>query len=181
MKNSTIIKDKYIYIILALFFLTSSINIHAQKTNKNFNRIINTFSDAIKNPEMETEFYNLFLHDSITWATVNAGKTKEVLKSKKNYKPYSSASFKAFYKMIKSGNYEEKFYNIVTNQDKNYATINFDYSFHKESEIKNWGKEYWTLLKVDEQWKITSVLWTTNYQYIEKCPFEVIAIIKKVN
>ncbi|MEE9361154.1 MAG: hypothetical protein V3U92_00985 [Cellulophaga sp.] len=170
MKNAII--NKKIYMILVLFLLTSNMNIQAQKTDQNFTQIINTFSKAITNPEMETEFYNLFLHDSITWATVNEGKTKEDLKSKNDYQPYSSASFKTFYKMIKTGSYEEKFYNIITQQDDNYATISFDYSFHKDTEIKNWGKEYWTLLKVDEQWKITSVLWTTNYQYIEKCPFK---------
>ena len=52
-----------------------------------------------------------------------------------------------------------------------FATISFDYSFSFNSKIQNWGVEYWSLILVNEKWKITSVNWTMNYQDIEKYPF----------
>ncbi|MEM6831076.1 MAG: hypothetical protein AAF551_11230 [Bacteroidota bacterium] len=45
-----------------------------------------------------------------------------------------------------------------------HATISFDYSFSLDSEILNWGIEYWSLMRVNDRWKITSVTWTMNYQ-----------------
>jgi len=52
-----------------------------------------------------------------------------------------------------------------------FATISFDYSFSFDSKIQNWGIEYWSLILVNENWKITSVTRSMNYQDIEKCPF----------
>jgi hypothetical protein len=32
--------------------------------------------------------------------------------------------------------------------------------------------EYWPLILVNNNWKITSVTWTTNLQRYETCPFK---------
>ncbi|UOB18153.1 hypothetical protein [Abyssalbus ytuae] len=134
--------------------------------------VIEVFKTAFVDSTKEQQFYDLFLHDSITWASVYEGKTKEHLKNKDNYQSSFSSTFKNFYTWIKKdGNYKESFYNIIINKENNHATISFDYTFEKKGDIQNWGKEYWTLLKVEEDWKIASVLWTMNYQNIEQCPF----------
>jgi hypothetical protein len=38
--------------------------------------------------------------------------------------------------------------------------------------VSNWGTEYWSLIKLNGSWKITSVTWTTNLEQLEKCPFK---------
>ncbi|WP_108868575.1 hypothetical protein [Aquimarina aquimarini] len=134
--------------------------------------VIEVFKTAFVDSTKEQQFYDLFLHDSITWASVYEGKTKEYLEIEDNYKPIFSGSFKDFYKWIrKDGDYKENFYNLIINLDNNHATVSFEYTFEKKDEIQNWGKEYWTILKVENNWKIASVLWTMNYQNIEQCPF----------
>ena len=157
--------------IATLFLL--SLNTQAQENTsiEKLHDVIDVFKAAFFDTTKEQQFYNLFLHDSITWAAVYEGKTKEQFKAKEDHEPLFSGTFRSFYQWIKKGNYKENFYNIVVNLDNNHATVTFDYTFNKNDEIENWGKEYWTLLKVEDNWKIASVLWTFNYQNIEACPF----------
>jgi hypothetical protein len=159
-------------IVVLLFICTSALFSQKNATQKSLFKVVETFKKAITKEANQKEFYNLFLHDSITWATVLEGKTKKVLKKKADYKPFRSMTFKQFYGFVSKNNCEEKFYNVNIADDNKYATISFDYSFSKDGKVLNWGKEYWNLLKVENEWKITSVLWTTNFQNIEKCPFE---------
>lgn len=146
----------------------------AQKNtdSKSLNTIVETFKKAITNDVTKEAFYNLFLYDTVTWATILEGKTKEVLKKKSDYKPFINKSLNVFYDFVSTNNCEEKFYNVAIDHDHHFAKISFDYSFSLDGAIQNWGKEYWTLLKVGDGWKITSVLWTTNFQNIEQSPFE---------
>ena len=165
-------KYKLVFSVLILLISNSTIKAQEQMNNDKLYNVINTFKTAFHDSTKEHEFYNLFLHDSITWSSVYQGKTKEILKNKDDYRPTFSSTFRDFYLWIKEeGTYKEDFYNILINKDNNHATISFDYAFRKKNEIQNWGKEYWTLLKVEGQWKIASVLWTTNNQDIEECPF----------
>ena len=156
-----------------LFAVFSCASLFAQTNNdlNGLNQVINTFKNAITDDSKETDFYNLFLHESITWDTVLEGKTKDKLQSTGKQRPFGASNFKDFYSFVSNNNCKEDFYNITIGYDHNYATLSFDYTFLKDDKIQNWGKEYWTLLKVEGQWKITSVIWTTNYQNIEKCPF----------
>lgn len=170
-KNQPLFLFKIIIILLFTFLPGSWLFAQNEEDSSNLNNVIETFKTAITGASKEATFYNLFLHDSITWATTMEGKTKEIRKSGDNYWPLVSSSFKKFFEYVKDRNCEEKFYNIEINQDNNFATIKFDYTFQEDDEILNWGKEHWTLLKVEGHWKITSVLWTTNLQDIEKSPF----------
>jgi len=163
--------NKYTFIVLFTVFSYASLFAQSNNDLNGLNKIINTFKSAIINNSKEIDFYNLFLHESITWDTILEGKTKEKLQSKGKQKPFGTSSFKDFYRFVSTNNCKENFYNINMSYDNNYANVSFDYSFLRDDKIQNWGKEYWTLLKVEGQWKITSVIWTTNYQNIEKCPF----------
>lgn len=159
-------------LILLIALAQSSLADPKSDSTQELKALIETFRVAVIDQNREKEFYDLFLHDKITWVTIYEGKTKEKLLSNNRYRPFISSSFTEFYEFLKSGKYEEKFYNVEISSDKNYANIKFDYTFHKEDKIQNWGKEYWTLLKTNGKWKITSVIWTTNLEEIEKCPFK---------
>ncbi|MEP3371921.1 MAG: hypothetical protein ABJL43_03830 [Maribacter dokdonensis] len=83
---------------------------------------------------------------------------------------FHSTSYKSFYENLKD-NSEEKFYDVEINRKSEFATISFDYTLSINSNIQNWGTEYWSLILIDDVWKITSVTWTMNNEEIEKCPF----------
>lgn len=85
--------------------------------------------------------------------------------------PSITSSYQEFYEFLGQGRYEEKIYNLEIRPEKYHATIDFDCSFAKNGTIENWGREYWALVKVAGEWKITSVIWTTNLQKFEVCPF----------
>lgn len=165
-------KFKMLLVIGFLITTTSS----AQKDTsdkKALYQVIEDFRISIIKHDNADKFYDLFLNDSIAWAAIPTGKTKEEMeKIRPNFKIYSS-NFKQFYKMISSVNIpEEKFYKIEISVRDEFATISFNYSFNIDSKIVNWGTEYWALLLVEDTWKITSVTWTMNMQHHKECPFE---------
>lgn len=138
------------------------------------NQVIEDFRISIIYHDDWEKFSNLFLHDSITWATINVGRTKvELSKANPNFKFYSS-NIKSFFQLLKSkiGEIEEKFYNVKITKRNEFATISFDYAFYINNQVNNWGTEYWSLIFFDNRWKITSVTWTTNLQSYEKCSFK---------
>ena len=55
---------------------------------------------------------------------------------------------------------EEKFSNIVIEQDGPLGLVTFNYEFVENDKVKNSGIEHWQVCKIDGQWKILSVTWT---------------------
>lgn len=56
---------------------------------------------------------------------------------------------------------EEKFRNIEIHQDGNLALATFNYDFLVNDKIANSGVEHWIVCKIDGQWKILAVVWTS--------------------
>ena len=56
---------------------------------------------------------------------------------------------------------EEKFRNIEIHQDGNLGLATFNYDFLVNDKITNTGVEHWVLCKIDGQWKILSLVWTS--------------------
>jgi ketosteroid isomerase-like protein len=56
---------------------------------------------------------------------------------------------------------EEKFRNIEIRQDGPLGLATFNYDFFINDKITNSGVEVWQLRKIDGQWKILSVSWTS--------------------
>lgn len=133
-------------------------------------QVIEDFRMSIIKHDNEKKFANLFLNESVVWAAIFTGKSKEmVLKKKPDFK-FQTINYKSFYKMMKDGD-EERFYNIKIDSRGEFASISFDYSFQTGAKVENWGTEYWSLMLINNEWKITSVTWTMNLQQLEKCPF----------
>jgi hypothetical protein len=155
-------------------FLLFTFFINAQTTedsNADLKQVIETFRVSIIEHNDLEKFSNLFLHDSITWAAIVAGDTKKMVLKKKPDYTFQASDYKSFFKNLKDGT-EEKFYNVKIDDRNEFATISFDYSFNKNSKIKNWGTEYWSLILINDEWKITSVTWSQNMEQLEACPFE---------
>ncbi|HDS1581500.1 TPA: nuclear transport factor 2 family protein [Stenotrophomonas maltophilia] len=55
---------------------------------------------------------------------------------------------------------EEKFSNTSIQTDGDVASVSFDYSFHDDGVITNWGTEMWQLVRTERGWKIFSVVYS---------------------
>jgi hypothetical protein len=56
---------------------------------------------------------------------------------------------------------EEKFQNIEIRQDGLLGLATFNYDFVINDKVANSGIEHWQVCKIDGQWKILSVTWTS--------------------
>jgi len=56
---------------------------------------------------------------------------------------------------------EEKFRNIEIRQDGPLGLVTFNYDFVENNKVTNSGLEHWQVCKIDGQWKILSVTWTS--------------------
>ncbi|MBN8816790.1 MAG: nuclear transport factor 2 family protein [Sphingomonas sp.] len=55
---------------------------------------------------------------------------------------------------------EEKFSNIRIHSDWAVATVWFDYSFLENGKVSNWGHESWGLVRTDDGWRISSIIYS---------------------
>jgi ketosteroid isomerase-like protein len=56
---------------------------------------------------------------------------------------------------------EEKFHNVEIRQDGDLGLVTFNYDFVINDKVANSGLEHWQLRKIDGQWKILSLTWTS--------------------
>lgn len=133
-------------------------------------QVIEDFRMLVIEQNDKQKFLDLFLHDSITWASIFTDKTKEVVLGQNPDFEFQNGDVNGFYDFLRDG-MEEKFYNVKIDVLEDFATISFDYSFNVDSRIQNWGTEYWSLILIDDSWKITSVTWTMNMEPFQLCPF----------
>jgi hypothetical protein len=56
---------------------------------------------------------------------------------------------------------EEKFQNIEIRQVGPLGLVTFNYDFVENGKVTNSGIEHWQVCKIDGQWKILSVTWTS--------------------
>ncbi len=60
---------------------------------------------------------------------------------------------------------EEKFANVQVQTDGDIAAVSFDYSFHANGKMTNWGKEMWQLVRTGDGWKIFSVVYSIRDEW----------------
>jgi hypothetical protein len=56
---------------------------------------------------------------------------------------------------------EEKFQNIEIRQDGPLGLVTFNYDFVINDKVHHSGIEHWQVCKIDGQWKILSITWTS--------------------
>jgi len=158
-------------VISILMIIVFATNICAKsELEQKLERVVEDFRVSINEHSDEEKFSNLFLHETITWVAIYTGKTRKARLEENPSFRYSPSNYKTFYSKMRDG-YEEKFYNLDMNIRKEFATVSFDYTFSIDSKLNNWGTEYWSLVLVEGEWKITSVTFSVNLQRFEKSPF----------
>ncbi len=133
--------------------------------------VVSTFMACLIKKD-SVKFYNLFSIDPVAWVGVFKDRTtKALLKRDSTQKNYITDNYKDFYRSISDlGLNEEKFYNVRIDNDESVAAVFFDYSFWAKGEKLNWGKESWHLVKIKDSWKITSVIFSMDFEKINPEP-----------
>jgi hypothetical protein len=151
------------FILTSILFIALSLKAQ-QKNESELLGVIEKFKSAIKNKQID-EFKALLLNDSIPWVGIQELEIFE--QAKKKYPklprvqvdpPMGFINFVANYK----GEIEEKMFNLNIQSDSVLATICFDYEFWKDKMMQNKGKETWNLLKVNNEWKIAAVYYSST-------------------
>ncbi|ASE60456.1 nuclear transport factor 2 family protein [Chryseobacterium indologenes] len=147
-----------------LFFLVCfSFSFAQTKDEKEIRKVMDDFMECIKTKD-ETRYLSLF-QEPVLWTGIYKDRT-QAKRLEKNPKAehYFADDYKAFIKGFKDNKSEEKFDNITIIEDGAIASANFDYSFWYNGTMENWGKEIWTLMKINGVWKITSVTFSMDLE-----------------
>lgn len=157
-------------ITFLVILLTQSVFSQTKTDKQEIQKVLNTFMECLVKKD-SIKFYNLFHEDPIVWVGVTQQKSyMSELEKNTSEKDYFSATYKEFYRAFFNKEIEEKFYNIQILEDGYIATVIFDYSFWNKREKTNWGKESWGLIRTNGEWKITSVIFSTEYESINPEP-----------
>ena len=159
---------KYLVLLFLCVFGVSS----AQKSDKEqIKQLIKDYYNVI-NGEDSTNVATFLYNEEVNWVGTYKSNTLEEL-SHHNHKlrPVFSGDFKNFKSYVSEGkNAEVKYDNIKIIEDTSVASVNLDYSFWLNNEMKHWGKEIWTLVKVFNQWKITNIVYSIENVDVSEQP-----------
>ncbi len=137
---------------------------------KKIHKVLNTFMECLVKKD-SIKFYSLFHTDPVVWVGVTQQKSfTDELKKDKTAIDNFIANYKSFYRHFYTKEVEEKFYNIQILENGYIASVMFDYSFWEKGKKINWGKENWGMIKTNGQWKITSVIFSTEDETINPEP-----------
>ncbi len=130
--------------------------------------VVEGFRTAIIAKDKE-KFLKLFVRDGITWIGIKDSASLALHKAhypdSKERKAPPNDNHLSFigYIVGTPAPTEEKFSNVQIDSDGEIATVRFDYSFHVNGKMNNWGKEAWQLVNTEEGWKIASVVWSARF------------------
>lgn len=173
---------KKLALIISIVLFSNSVISQNNETadKKEIKRILNSFMECIVHKD-SIKFHSLFHNEPIVWIGVIKKTTYEVmLKKEPTRKNYFESTYQEFYRLVSDAS-EEKFYNIDIKEDGSIAAVTFDYSFWKSKIKANWGTESWGLVKVNGNWKITSVLFSLESEKINPEPQRKIEPSKKLS
>lgn len=146
---------------LIVFLLTFNLAWSQTKDEIAIRKVMDDFMECIKTRD-EAQYLSLF-QEPVLWTGIYKDRT-QVKRSEKNPKleAYFADDYKDFIRSFEDNKSEEKFDNIQIIEDGSIASANFDYSFWYDGKMENWGKEIWTLMKINGVWKITSVTFSMD-------------------
>ncbi|CAH0163098.1 nuclear transport factor 2 family protein [Chryseobacterium sp. Bi04] len=142
--------------LLLLCLLSFSFSFAQTKNETEIRKLMDDFMTCIKTRD-EVKYLSLF-QEPVLWTGIYKERSQaKRLEKSPIAEAYFADDYKTFIKSFSDDKSEEKFDNIKIIEDGAIASANFDYSFWYDGKMENWGKEIWTLMKINGVWKITSV------------------------
>lgn len=157
---------KHLVVLLVALILTIDASSKEKKSlHPEIMQMIETFKDCMKHKD-SVKFFSLFSDETATWYGVFGPITQaDRVKKEASKKNYFTTTYKKFYRSVpEDGSDEEKFYNINIHEDSNIASVTFDYSYWSKGQKINWGKESWGLVRINGEWKISSVIFSLEME-----------------
>lgn len=159
-----------ITIIVVLLAQAVSAQTNRQNDKKEIQKVLNTFMECLVKKD-SARFYSLFHTEPVVWVGITHRKSyADELKKDSTAKDSYKSNYISFYRYFYTKEVEEKFSNIQILENGYIATVMFDYSFWAKGTKTNWGKESWAMIKTNGQWKITSVIFSSEDQIINPEP-----------
>lgn len=155
-------------VVILLLVIVQSFTGHSQSDVKEIEKLLQTFMTAISSRDSVT-MYSLFVDAPVTWVGAWQEASLKSRSGASTAKPYKVSDYKIWFRSVMSSGYkEELFSNPVIVQDGTVGSVTFDYSFWVDKKKGNWGKESWGLVKVNNQWKIASVIFSMELEKVRK-------------
>lgn len=128
-------------------------------------QVVQQFQDAIKAHDGKT-LGSLFLQDHESWISVLDDRTWQAARARfPNAEKYRRSSWKRFAAMIqddKGGPVEERFYNVRIETNGTVGSVYFDFDFLDNGKVTNHGAESWQMVRAEDGWKISSMLFSID-------------------
>ena len=134
-------------------------------------QVVEAFRVSVIKKDTAT-FMQLFYSEAIPWIGITTDKSlarenanKPDPKMPDQAKVYGSGSPRKFIEGIakNSALIEETFDKVRIDSDGDVAQVWFDYSFNEGNYKQNWGKESWHMVRTGAGWKISSVIWSMEF------------------
>lgn len=106
---------------------------------------------------------SLFLQDHDSWLSVLDENTwAEARTRKPDAKKVHKSSWREFADMIQNDKeaVEERFYNVRIDTNGAVASVYFDFDFLADGKVVNRGAESWQMVRAQDGWKISSMLFS---------------------
>lgn len=132
-------------------------------------QVVEQFKSSIINKDKAT-FGTLFYSEDIPFIAVFSDemRTRKRVENPNYPAAVNFGKFGSVLKMISDDEeQEEKIWNLKVQTDGYLGTVHFDYSDHLDGKMRAWGTESWSLVKVEESWKITSISFTVTEVDVE--------------
>ncbi|MDO8311049.1 MAG: nuclear transport factor 2 family protein [Sideroxyarcus sp.] len=159
--------------LIALLFAACIASAHAASPSpgsnaesvKQIEQIVQTFQTAIINKDAKT-LGALFLAKDNSWLTVASDEMYASIKKKHpDARKTMAGNYKQFVDMVGASTkpMEEKFSNVRIDTNGSIGSVYFDFVFLDDGAVNNRGSEAWHLVKTDEGWKISSMIYSVGH------------------
>ena len=157
--------------VILFLIISSGLTAQERSSKENLKLFVKDYFNVI-NGKDSTSISTFLYDENVSWVGTYKQKTYEELSHHHHkLKPTFSGNFKNFKSDLSEGkNSEVKYDNVKIIEDGSVASVNLDYSFWFNGQMKHWGKEIWTLVKVFNQWKISNIVYSMEYVENAKQP-----------
>ncbi|WP_266168757.1 YybH family protein [Dyella subtropica] len=152
--------------LLLVISLAGVANVHASQVEAvaQVQKVVDDFQAAILAKDAKA-MDALFLPNQTAWMAALSEDAYHQMAAKKPGAPrFKTADYKEFVKFVGSSKepIEEKFSNVRIDANDAVASVSFDFVFLTGGQLNNDGKETWQLVRTDDGWKISSMLYSIS-------------------
>lgn len=125
-------------------------------------QVVEQFKSAIIARDGKT-LGSLFLQEDGNWLSVADAPTWAAVKARHpTARKVLPSTWKKFADFVQTADkpVEERFYNVRVDTNGTVASVWFDFDFLIDGQVTNRGSESWQMVRADDGWKISSMLYS---------------------